>query len=185
MTTLYLIRHGETDWNVEGRYQGQADPPLNARGVAQSRELAGALEGEGLDALCSSPLERAAATARILSQALGIPFTTDDRFMEIHQGDWQTRLRAEIESLYPDQFRMWERRPWETQPPGGETLQQVRDRVYAGADDLAARWPEGRVGLVTHHIPIALLKMRYQALEPDIVRSLRLPNVYWEVVPVP
>ncbi|HUF37950.1 MAG TPA: histidine phosphatase family protein [Anaerolineales bacterium] len=185
MTTLYLIRHGETDWNVEGRYQGQADPPLNARGVAQSGELVEALRGERLDALCSSPLDRAAATARILSQALGIPFTTDDRFMEIHQGDWQTRLRAEIESLYPDEFRLWEQRPWETRPPGGETLQQVRDRVHAGADDLVARHPVSRIGLVTHRIPIALLMMRYQDLDPDIIRTLHLPNVFWEGIPVP
>ena len=182
MTTIYLIRHGETDWNVAGRYQGQADPPLNARGIAQSEQLAGELRAVDLQALCSSPLRRAAQTAEILSIALGIPYTTDPRFMEIHQGDWQTRLRSEIESLYPEVFRLWERRPWETQPPGGETLEDVQMRVNQGADDLIAGHPGQRVGLVTHRIPIALLKMRFQALDRDIVRSLHLPNTYWEAV---
>ena len=184
MTTLYLIRHGETDWNVEGRYQGQADPPLNSRGIEQSRELVKALREERLDVLCTSPLQRAAGTAQVLSRALRIPLTMDDRFMEIHQGDWQTRLRSEIERFYPDLFRSWESRPWETQPPGGETLEDVRERVYAGADDLIARYPGQRAGLVAHRIPIALLKMRFQGLERDIVRSLHLPNVYWEAIPV-
>jgi broad specificity phosphatase PhoE len=185
MTTLYLIRHGETDWNVQGRYQGQADPPLNARGIAQSEALVEALQEERLDTLCSSPLQRAAGTAHIVSQALRIPLTVDDRFMEIHQGDWQTRLRSEIESLYPDRFRMWEARPWETRPPGGESIAEVQARVYAGVDALVARYPRQRVGLVTHNIPIALLKMRYQDLDPDNIRTLHLPNAYWEAIPIP
>ncbi len=182
MPTLYLIRHGETDWNVEGRYQGQADPPLNAKGLAQARQLAGALQNSGIQLLYTSPLRRAAQTADILARALDIPLFREPRLMEIHQGDWQTRLRAEIEALYPDLFRRWETQPWQVAPPGGETLEQVQARVYQAVDEISARHPNARLGLVTHRIPIALLKMRYQNLDPDIIRTLHLPNTYWEAI---
>jgi broad specificity phosphatase PhoE len=180
MTTLILIRHGETNWNNIGRYQGQADPPLNPRGRQQAAELAENLAGAQLDMLYSSPLRRALETAEIVAERLKIPVYQDARLQEIHQGDWQTRLRSEIETLYPELFQRWEREPWQVTPPGGEHLSQVQGRVYQAVDDILARHPGKRIGLVAHRIPIALLKMRYQNLEPDIVRSLHLPNTYYE-----
>lgn len=112
MTAIILIRHGETDWNIEGRYQGQADPPLNSRGILQAKQLAKELQNSALEILYTSPLQRAKQTARILSDELGIPEINEPRLMEIHQGDWQTRLRSEIESLYPEVFKNWESNPW-------------------------------------------------------------------------
>lgn len=185
MTRLILIRHGETDWNVEGRYQGQADPPLNARGLAQARELAEALRGVTLDVLYSSPLRRALQTAQILATGLGLPLHVEPRLMEIHQGDWQGRLRAEISARYPDLFRRWETEPWEVTPPGGEHLTHVQGRVDAALDDILARHEGQHVGLVIHRIPIALIKMRYQGLDLDVVRTLQLPNTYWEEICLP
>jgi broad specificity phosphatase PhoE len=180
MTGLVLIRHGETDWNVEGRYQGQADPPLNARGLAQSYELAEQLKNHPLDLLYTSPLKRAAQTAEIAAQLLGIPLYIEARFMEIHQGDWQTRLRAEIDELYPALFRRWESEPWQVSPPNGETLYQVQARVSAAVEEIKQKHPHDQVGIVTHRIPIALIKVQYQGLERDIVRSMHLPNIYFE-----
>jgi broad specificity phosphatase PhoE len=186
MTRLVLIRHGETDWNVEGRYQGQADPPLNKRGKSQAAALAEKLEEESrLDVLYSSPLLRAAQTAEVVAKKLDIPLHLEPRFMEIHQGDWQTRLRSEIEGLYPELFKDWQTTPWEVSPPQGETLQQVQRRVYAAVDEIVTRHPEKQVGIVSHRIPIALIKLRYQeGMDKDIVRSLHLPNTYFEEVEV-
>lgn len=184
MTRLILIRHGETDWNVEGRYQGQADPPLNARGLEQAYQLANKLVGQKMDLLYTSPLKRAAQTAEILAAALDVPLFIEPRLREIHQGDWQTRLRSEIASLYPETFQRWETEPWEVHPPGGEHLTQVQERVNAALDELAARHPGQTVGIVTHRVPIALIKMRYQKLDPDIVRTIDLPNTYFEALDV-
>lgn len=183
-TTLVLIRHGETDWNVEGRYQGQADPPLNARGIAQAHQLAAALRDVGLDVLYASPLRRALQTAEVVAETLHIPLHVEPRLMEIHQGDWQGRLRAEIAARYPELFQRWQTEPWEVTPPGGEHLRQVQERVYAAVDEILARHPGQRIGLVTHRIPIALIKVRYQGLAPDAVRTLELPNTYWEEIEV-
>jgi broad specificity phosphatase PhoE len=180
MIALILIRHGETEWNIIGRYQGQADPPLNPRGRQQSAELAEKLTEARLDMLYTSPLRRALETAEIVAERLNIPVYQDARLQEIHQGDWQTRLRSEIEGLYPELFQRWESEPWQVTPPGGEHLCQVQARVYAAVDEILTRHPGKRVGLVAHRIPIALLKMRYQNLDPDVVRSLHLPNTYFE-----
>jgi len=183
MTTLILIRHGETHWNVIGRYQGQADPPLNAKGQEQARQVAQTLnEKAKIDVLFTSPLKRATQTAEKIAETLDIPLHEDLRLMEIHQGDWQTKLRTEIEAAYPDLFRKWETEPWEVTPPGGENLTQVKTRVYAAVDEIIGRFPDQGVGLVIHRIPIALIKMRYQGLDPDIVRSIHLPNTYWETI---
>jgi phosphoserine phosphatase len=184
MTGLVLIRHGETDWNVEGRYQGQADPPLNARGLAQAYQLAEQLKNHPLDLLYTSPLKRSAQTAEIAAQLLGIPLYMEARFMEIHQGDWQTRLRAEIEALYPELFRRWETEPWQVSPPNGETLYQVQARVVAAVEEIKQKHPNDPVGIVTHRIPIALIKVQYQELDRDIVRSMHLPNIYFEQIDI-
>lgn len=184
MTRLLLIRHGETEWNVIGRYQGQADPPLNARGLAQARALANELQNVGLEVLYTSPLRRAQQTAQILSEELEVPLFAEPRLMEIHQGEWQERLRSEIEAHYPDLFRRWEREPWEVTPPGGENLVQVKTRVYAAVGEILGRHQGQCVGLVAHRVPIALLKVRYQGMDPDIVRTLHLPNTYWEEIEV-
>ena len=184
MTDLVLIRHGETDWNVEGRYQGQADPPLNSLGLEQAHRLAQELQSATLDVLYTSPLQRAAQTARIIVETLNIPLFNEPRLMEIHQGDWQTRLRSEIETLYPELFHHWETEPWRVTPPGGEHLFQVQERVYAAVDDIRIRHESQKVGVVSHRIPIALIKVRFQDMNPDIVRTLKLPNCYWETIEI-
>jgi broad specificity phosphatase PhoE len=184
MSKLVLIRHGETEWNVEGRYQGQADPPLNSKGRQQARSLARELSGAGLELLISSPLKRAAETAQILAEILGLPVFLDNRLMEIHQGDWQSRLRAEIEGLYPELFRRWETEPWQVTPPNGENLSQVQERIDAFLDEILQRYPDSCFGIVTHRIPIALIKMRFQGLEANIVRTLHLPNTFFEEINV-
>lgn len=182
MTIIFVIRHGETDWNILGRYQGQADPPLNSRGTQQAYQLADQLTQENINILYTSPLARAKETALILSQALGIQTREDPRLMEIHQGDWQTRLRSEIEDLYPDLFQKWQDDPWQVTPPGGEHLQEVQRRVNSALDDISRSHNGERIGIVTHRIPILLIKMRYQKLNPDNIRKIYLPNTYWEEI---
>jgi probable phosphoglycerate mutase len=185
MTTLILIRHGETDWNKIGRYQGQADPPLNARGLNQAQHVAQILKKETqLDVLFTSPLKRAKQTAEHIAAVNQVRLLEDERLKEIHQGDWQTRLRSEIEVRYPQLFQQWETQPWEVTPPEGEHLSQVQARVYAALDEIIASHPEQQIGLVLHRIPIALIKIRYQGLDPDIVRTIDLPNTYWEPIKI-
>lgn len=184
MTMLVLIRHGETDWNIEGRYQGQADPPLNTIGIKQAEELARILKEIQPEVLYSSTLRRALQTAQILSEKLKIPVITDPRLKEINQGEWETRLRSEIEHDYPELFQAWQTKPWEVTPPGGENLYTVKARVDQALDEILQKEQDKKIGIVTHRIPIALIKMRFQRLDPDIVRMIDLPNSYMEVIQI-
>ncbi len=186
MTRLLLIRHGETDWNVEGRYQGQADPPLNARGLAQARALAARWQQEGIRpaAIYASPLKRAWQTAEILAQATGAPLYAEPRLKEIGLGAWEGVLTPEIMRRWPETFRDWETRPWQTRPPGGETIAEVQQRVYAAIDDIIARHPNDTVAIVAHRLPLALLKIRYQGYDPEEVRRIPIPNAEAEEIQV-
>ena len=184
MTTIIVIRHGETEWNVEGRYQGQADPPMNQHGKEQARLLAHQLKQLNIDLLYSSPLKRAEQTARIICEVSKVPLIFESRLMEINQGDWQTRLRSEIEELYPVVFSKWETEPWSVTPPNGEHLSQVQARVYDAITDIIEYHPDQKVGIVTHRIPIALIKMKYQGLDPENVRRIDLPNIHFEEIKI-
>ncbi len=183
-TRLILIRHGETDWNVEGRYQGQADPPLNPKGIEQARRLAQILKDKGIDVIYSSPLKRAWQTAQIIAQVIDAPVYPEPRLMEINQGEWEGLHVTEIQARYPEIFQQWEKDPWHTHIPGGETLTQVQKRVYAAVDEILSKHPGQTIALVTHRTPIALLKVRYQGLDPKLVRKIELPNTYWEEIRV-
>ncbi|HZW02320.1 MAG TPA: histidine phosphatase family protein [Anaerolineaceae bacterium] len=184
MTRLLLVRHGETAWNVEGRYQGQADPPLNERGQAQAAQLAGRLAGAGIDVIYASPLRRALQTAEAIARRTGAPVRTDPRLMEIHQGRWQEQLVTDIQANYPELFARWQADPWRSHPPEGESLTAVQQRVSAAVDDILAGHRGQTVALVTHRIPIGLIKMRFQDWDENITRAWELPNVYVEEINV-
>lgn len=160
MTYLWLVRHGQTDWNAEGRYQGQADPPLNAAGRAQAEGVAALLAGQAFAALCSSDLQRARETAQIAGRLLGLTATLDPRWREINLGDWEGLRVEEIVRRYP---REWSRRlknPLHARAPGGESLAQVAARTQAAADSAARAHPGGRVLVVSHAVAMATLRCR-------------------------
>jgi probable phosphoglycerate mutase len=135
---LYLVRHGETDWNAERRFQGQADIPVNAKGhiqaVRNGRRLAELeAEVERLD-FVASPLSRTRETMRLLRSALGLDpdaFRTDARLMELHFGDWQGSTLAELEARTPGSTAAREHDKWNFLPPGAdaESYEMLSRRV--------------------------------------------------------
>jgi broad specificity phosphatase PhoE len=139
MTTLLLARHGETDWNREGRWQGWADPPLNETGRIQARLLAEQLRETPFDAVYSSDLQRARETAEILAAPHGVPVVTDRDLREIDVGSWSGLTRAEIAERFPDGTR-----------PDGETHEQHATRVRGAVTRIARDHPGGRVLIVGH-----------------------------------
>lgn len=183
-TRLLLIRHGETAWNVEGRYQGQADPPLNRRGQAQVEALAARLAEAGVRpvGIYASPLRRAWQTAEAVARRLDVPLWGEPRLMEIHLGSWQGILAVEIARRWPETFARWEGEPWAVRPPGGETLAEVQQRVEAALNEILRRHPGETVALVAHRLPLAFTKVRFQGLHPAGVRRIPIPNADYEVL---
>jgi probable phosphoglycerate mutase len=152
VTTILLARHGETDWNREGRFQGHADPPLNETGCAQAAELAAELEGVELAAVYSSPLRRAVETAAVVAAEHGLEPVAVDALREVDVGSWQGLIRAEIEARFPEQFARWldYDQGWED----GESYEEMGRRAVAVLLELAAAHEGERILAVTHGGPI-------------------------------
>lgn len=139
MVTILIARHGETDWNREGRWQGWADEPLNDTGRAQARELAEQLRADPFDAVYSSDLQRAHETAVIVAEPHGMPVLVDPGLREIDIGSWSGLTHDEIRERYPDGAR-----------PDGETHEQHAERVRAAVTRIARAHPSDRILIVTH-----------------------------------
>jgi len=125
--TFVFVRHGFTDWNVAGRFQGQLDIPLNEMGLLQAWSLMQILAPTSFDQIYSSPLRRAAETARIIAGHRSI--TADWRIAEIHHGEWQGKTRQEIASHWPEVWERWNKTPLQVTSSGGESPEQMRRRV--------------------------------------------------------
>lgn len=164
MTRCCLVRHGQTDWNLEGRYQGQSDVPLNAAGRVQAQLAADRLEGTHLDAIYASDLRRASETAEIIAARLGLPVKFDPRLREINQGEWEGQLVAEIQQKYTD---LWHQRGEDAlalRPPGGETVGEVAGRVTTALTEIAAQNPRGTLLIVSHGLALATVLCRVHAV---------------------
>jgi broad specificity phosphatase PhoE len=155
MSRLCLIRHGQTDWNLEGRYHGQSDVPLNENGRTQARALAQQLQGQAFVAIYTSDLQRARETAEIIAAVLHLPVTLEPRLREINQGEWEGQLADVIKLRYAE---LWQQRildPTNIRPPGGETVEEVAWRVYAALNDIARLHPTGSVLIASHGLALA------------------------------
>jgi broad specificity phosphatase PhoE len=145
-----LIRHAESTWNAEGRWQGQADPPLSALGREQARELGRALAGRDIRALVASDLARAAETARILGEVLGLSPRLDARLRELDVGEWSGLSRDEVVARWPETYERLRAGDVDARPDGGETFRELRVRVHEALLELAQAHPVGLVAVVTH-----------------------------------
>jgi broad specificity phosphatase PhoE len=139
VTTILLARHGETDWNREGRWQGWADPPLNETGREQARQLAEQLRGTPFDAVYSSDLRRAHETAEIVAEPHGVPVVADPGLREIDVGSWSGLTRAEIDERFPG-----------TDRPDGETRDAHLARVLHAVERIARTHAGERILVVSH-----------------------------------
>lgn len=128
---LLLVRHGESTWNAEGRYQGRMDPPLSERGLRQADALATYL-ASGIEAapaaIVSSPLARALGTAEEVGRRVGIQPHIDERLIEISHGEWEGLRKREIEQRWPEMSAAWSSAPHSVAFPGGESLADVQRR---------------------------------------------------------
>ncbi len=151
-TTIVLVRHGETDWNRDRRFQGQADIALNETGRAQVRALAAELAGQHFAIAYTSPLRRAAESAEILAAALGLEVRPCDALKEVDVGSWAGLTVPEVENRFPNGHRRWldSRAGWED----GETYDELGERVVAGLSRIADAHPDAHVLAVTHGGPI-------------------------------
>ena len=175
--TLFLVRHGQTDWNREpARCQGWAEVDLNEEGRAQARDLGRALAGRGVELVVTSHLVRARETAELVRTELGgeLPIIVDPRLAETHRGEWETRRFSSIMREEPDVWRHYRERPESFRFPGGESLGIQQRRVLACLRDCAL---DGRTAvLVTHGGSIRLTRCFLEGHGIDAFHTTRTAN---------
>ncbi len=164
-TRILLIRHGQSEWNASGRWQGWADPPLTSLGRRQANAAAARIGS--VDAVFASDLVRAAETAAIISESIGVgPVIVEARLRERDVGAWTGLTHVEIDAGWPGMLAV---RP--LQPPDGESREQVMDRVLDGLDAVAAAYPGGEVLVIAHGGVIRNLE-RHLGVEPASLPNL-------------
>jgi broad specificity phosphatase PhoE len=173
VTTVHLARHGQSDWNAAGRWQGHADRPLTELGRQQAAELAERLASVPLDAVYSSDLRRALETAEPVAARLGLDVQAVPALREVDVGAWSGLSRPEVEQRFPDAFARWRGggQGWQD----GETYEQMTERVVGAVLELAAAHPGGEILVVAHGGPIRALHA--VALGLDISEHRRLKPV--------
>jgi broad specificity phosphatase PhoE len=173
VTELLLVRHGETDWNRDGRWQGHSDTRLNDVGLQQAARLAGDLDG--VDVVYSSDLARAQETAAIVAQRLGLPVRLDERLRERSFGAWEGKTAAEIEVEFGDAHARW----LAGEGPGAadaEPFGEFAARVQGFLADVLTRHPDETVLVVAHGGSIRVIHALARGL--DYVRDHRsIPGV--------
>ena len=171
---LILVRHGETGWNAQRRYQGWSDLPLNKVGLQQADALAAHLADEQIGAIYTSDLERAMQTAQCIAERHGQPVIADLRLREISFGDWEGLTFDEIRTRWPGEVDAWLGDSLHVAPPGGETLAQVAERVQGALDDIDGENAGQTVLLVSHGGPLRVLLCLALGLEAQAHWRFRL-----------
>ncbi len=175
-TRVVAIRHGQTEWNVGGRIQGQLDIPLDAHGRWQADRLAAALAGEGIEAVWSSDLQRALETARALAGPLGLTVTLDAALRERAFGVFEGLTYQEIAERWPADAERWRRRDPSFGAAGGETLAEFSDRCVAAVERIAAAEAGRTVAIVAHGGVMDCLYRAASRIALDAPRSWQLGN---------
>ncbi|MEO6294692.1 MAG: histidine phosphatase family protein [Candidatus Limnocylindria bacterium] len=175
---LVLVRHGVTDWNREGRWQGQLDPPLSESGRREAGRVAQRIGGDPElrpGRIVSSTLARSVETARIIGQGIGVDVQGEPRLMEIGAGEWEGRTHAELETDDGDRYRVWRASGGIGQPPGGEPIEAATRRVVELLGELAAA-DEAPTMLVSHGGTLRIVARVLFDLGGDRTRALDVDN---------
>jgi broad specificity phosphatase PhoE len=173
---ILLARHGETDDNRPPlRFQGRLDTPLNSTGRRQAHALAQRLDGEVISALWSSDLVRARETAEIIGGALGLGAPAiDARLSEGDRGEWEGRLMRDVERAEPARYRAWRAAGEAFRFPGGESLLEQQERVFAALDDIRADGPPALAVCHGGCLRVVLCRLRGTGLAA--FHSWKIPN---------
>lgn len=174
MRRIYITRHGQTEWNVEKRMQGQKDSALTENGLMRAAVLGAYLRDMGVSTIISSPLPRALRTSNIISKEAKIPnIVADDRLMEINMGAFEGLTFSKAKEIYPEEMRLFMERPSEFRAPDGESVNEVVKRVMPLLTSVVDGSFEGvgseeNVLLVTHAVALRSLMAQMERVDIDL-----------------
>ena len=175
---LYLVRHGETDWNIANKIQGQTDTVLNGKGREQAEALAAKLAGEDycITKIYASGKKRAEETAKIIGDTLGIEPVIYPEIEEISMGKWEGYTWKEVKENFSDEYQVWRDNRRYQVPPKGESYQQLLDRLLPAKDDIIKKEKDNTL-IVTHSAVImTLMSYVYDTPFEEMARNYKTGN---------
>ena len=192
---LFLVRHGETEWNKLGRFQGHSAIAMNERGLAQARETARAVAGwqEAATALYSSPLFRTMQVAQEISRLVDVPVLPEPGFKEINLGDLEGVTGEEMRTGWPEVFAAWRNNPAAVAMPNGESLVQLQERAWAAIEEIeGAHAADDVIVVVSHNFAIrtiiskllglSLSNFHRMALDLGSICAIETGRLGWRLV---
>lgn len=180
---LIIVRHGESEWNRIGRYQGQEDAPLSSLGISQAAALGERLRSESFQSIYTSPLQRAAHTAAAIARHHPeVPVYQEPALLEIHHGAWQGLMIDQVVELYQEALQEWRRFPTRSQFPGGESFSNILKRVLEFKERLIATHADQTVLASTHDVVVKILVADALGMNMDRINRIWVTNASISVV---
>ncbi len=183
MLRLYFMRHGETVWNTERRYQGMTDIELSEEGLRQAECAAKRFKNIRIDKIYASPLKRAMKTAEKIAAEKGLEIISEDDFREIHFGEWEGKTVPELTEKYGESYTNFIREPHKYGFPGEGSVENVINRIKPGIDKLIAE-DEGNVLIVSHGGIIRLMIMYIMGLDSSWFTKMWINNTGVSIVEI-
>lgn len=183
MTNLYVLRHGETDWNKQNRTQGCGnDLPLSEVGRHQAICASRRIKMLGIDAIYCSDLKRAVETATEVAKATSLPINETPGLREMNFGCWEGLTFDEIKKKYSDIYEVWRSSPIQTSIPDGETLLELKKRVLDTIDDIISKHEGENILIVSHGIALKILILSILGMDLSLLGRLRLDNTSLSII---
>lgn len=176
MKRLYLVRHGQTSWNLEGRTQGNRDSNLTPLGIKQAKKLGEYFKNIELDEIYCSPLERSYLTAQIIANIKNLDCKLDNRLVEMNFGEWEGLTRPEIKNNYPESFRTWMEEPHLANIPAGETIEIAQKRIVEFVNSKIIGSNKNTILVVSHGAIIRLLLLNVLSMDLKHYFKLKQSN---------
>ena len=173
--TIYIVRHGQTEWNLLGKTQGHGNSDLTPKGIEQAELLADSMTKYPIDYIYSSDLGRAYQTAEIIGNKLNIELEKTEALREMNFGTWEGRIIKDIIEEDPELYKMWRNEPHLAKIPQGETLSQIKERTDAFIKEINKKYDGKHIVLVTHSLCARIMLLSF--LDSDVKNIYRINQV--------
>ncbi|RDY22562.1 histidine phosphatase family protein [Romboutsia maritimum] len=180
--TFYIVRHGQTNWNILGKTQGHGNSDLTDQGINQAKELANDIVKYPIDFIYSSDLGRAVQTAEILGSKLDINVKKTEALREMGFGVWEGRLIKEIKEKYADIYTTWRNQPHLVNIPQGETLHVIKERVDNFINELNNQYENKHIMLVTHSVTVRVMLLSFLGSSMENIYRIKQDNTALNIV---
>lgn len=183
-TRLYIVRHGQSFWNINNRIQGIRDTELTKTGIKQAQLLAERLKGENIDCVYSSDLTRAYDTAKIIAEKFNLSVCKIPELKEISFGIWEGLTSEEVNSLYHETYSLWKTNPEKVIIEGAETLKEVQNRILSGTYKLIEQNKDKNILLVSHGTSIKALILGLLGIDLSFYTKIKLDNTCLNIIDI-